>query len=121
MLKLLFNSVKQVPFQKHLGVYMDNKSDFRKVLRSIFKLVNRTIVNCPNNLPRAPLLTTHKFFIRSQLDHRDILYDLTFNNSFHGKLELIQYNALTITDAIIGTSREKLYREIGFESLQQRR
>ena len=40
---------------------------------------------------------------------------------FRGKLESIQYNAaLTITGAIRGTSKEKLYQELGFESLQQR-
>ena len=45
-----------------------------------------------------------------------------FNNSFHEKLESIQYNAaLAITGAIRGSSREKLYQELGFESLQQRR
>ena len=42
--------------------------------------------------------------------------------SFHQKLESIQYNAcLAITGAIQGTSKEKLYQEIGLESLQLRR
>ena len=42
--------------------------------------------------------------------------------SFHRKLESIRYNAaLAITSAIRGTSKEKLYQELGFESLQQRR
>ena len=36
-------------------------------------------------------------------------------------MESIQYNAaLAITDAIRGTSREKLYRELGLESLRKR-
>ena len=38
------------------------------------------------------------------------------------QLESIQYNlALAITGAIRGSSRETLYQELGFESLQQRR
>ena len=42
--------------------------------------------------------------------------------SFHQKLESIQYNAcLAITGVIQGTSKEKLYQEIGLESLQLRR
>ena len=42
--------------------------------------------------------------------------------SFHHKLESIQYNAcLAITGAIRGTSKEKLYQELGLESLQLRR
>ena len=37
-------------------------------------------------------------------------------------IESIRYNAaLAITGAIRRTSREKLYQELGFESLQQRR
>ena len=119
------NSVKQVQFQKHLGVYLDDKLDFREHLRNIFIKVNRTISllrKLHNNLPRAPLVAIDIFFIRPRLDYGDILYDQTFNNSFHEKLESIQYNAaLAITGAIRGTSREKLYQELGFESLQQRR
>ena len=61
-------------------------------------------------------------FVRPHLDYGDILYDQAFNNSFHERLESIQYNAaLVITGAVRGSSREKLYQELGFESLQQRR
>ena len=42
-----------------------------------------------------------------------------FNSVFHDQLESIQYNTcLAITGAIRGTSREKLYQELGLESLQ---
>ena len=42
--------------------------------------------------------------------------------SFHQKLESIQYNAcLAVTGAIRGTSKEKLYQELGLKSLQLRR
>ena len=52
----------------------------------------------------------------------DITYDQTFNMSFQQKVETIQYNAaLAITGAIRGSSREKLYQELGLETLQQRR
>ena len=38
-----------------------------------------------------------------------------FNNSFHQKIESLQYDAaLAITDALRGTSREKNYQELGF-------
>ena len=54
------------------------------------------------------------------MDYGDIIYDQAFNPSFHRKLESIQYNAtLAVTDAMRGTSKEKLYQELGFESLQQ--
>ena len=51
-----------------------------------------------------------------------MIYDQTFNMSFQQKVETIQYNAaLAITGAIRGSSREKLYQELGLETLQQRR
>ena len=64
----------------------------------------------------------YKAFVRPHLDYRDVLYDQAFDNSFHGKMESIQCNAcLAITGAIRGTSREKIYQELGLESLQLRR
>ena len=74
-----------------------------------------------NTLLRPALLTIYKYFIRPQLDYGDIIYDQTYNLSFHQKLESIQSNAaLALTGAITGSSREKLYQELGLESLQLR-
>ena len=90
------NSVKKVQLQKHLDVYLDDKLDFREHFQNIFKKMNRTISllrKLQNNLPRAPLVTIYKFFIRPHLDYRTILYDQAFNTSLHEKLESIQYNA----------------------------
>ena len=109
-------------FQKHLGVYLANRLDFREHFRNIFKMVNRIIsllCKLQNILPRAPLETIYKSFIRPHLDYGHILYDQMFNNSFHEKLESIRYNAaLAITSAIRGNSGEKLYQELDFESLR---
>ena len=72
-------------------------------------------------LSRSSLLTIYKTFIRSQLDFADVIYDQDCNLHFHGKLESIQYNTcLAITGAIRGTSSEKLYQELGLESLKLR-
>ena len=124
---LTFNnhSVKQVQFQKHLGVYLDSRLDFREHLQNMFNKINKTISllrKLQNNLPRTPLITIYKSFIKPLLDYGDILYNQTFNNSSHERLESIQYNAeLATTGVIRGSSREKFYQELGFESLQQRR
>ena len=73
-------------------------------------------------LPRSSLLTIYKTFIRSQLYFADVIYDQPCNSSFHEKLESIQCNAcLGMTRAIRGTSSEKLYHELGLESLKSRR
>ena len=69
-----------------------------------------------NLLPRSTLITIYKAFVRPHLDYGDILYDQAYNMSFHQKLESIQHSAyLSITDAIRGTSKEKLYQDVGLE------
>ena len=50
------------------------------------------------------------------------MYDQTFKESFHQRIESIQYNAaIAIAVAIRGTSSEKLYQDLGLESLRSRR
>ena len=57
-----------------------------------------------------------------QINDGDIIYDQSQNESFCEKLESVQYEAaLSITGAIQGTSREKIYQELGLESLKSRR
>ena len=56
------------------------------------------------------------------MDYSYVTYDQPSNDAFSNKLETVQYNAaLAITGAVKGTSREKLYQELGLEYLQQRR
>ena len=119
------NNVSQVNFQTHLGVILDVKLTFEEHLQNVFNKTNEKIgllKKLSNLLPRQALITIYKAFIRPHLDYGDVLYDQAFNNSFHAKMESIQYNAcLAITGAIRGTSREKIYQELGLESLQLRR
>ena len=69
-----------------------------------------------NALPRLSLLTSYKLFIRPHLDYGDIIYYQAYNASFQQKVESIQYNAaLAITEAIRGTSIEKIFEEQGSE------
>ena len=63
-------------------------------------------------LPSSFLLTIYKTFIRSRLDYADIIYDQAYNSAFHDKLE---------SGAIRGASTEKIYQELGLESLKSRR
>ena len=70
-------------------------------------------------LPRRSLLTIYKSFIKPQLDYGDVVYDQLSNDAFSNKLETLQHNvALAIPEAIAGTSREKLYQELGLDYLQ---
>ena len=112
----------QTNSQKYLGVTLDLKLIIKEHLLNIFKKVNRTICllcKLQNVLPRITLVTIYKTFVRFGLDYGNILHDRVFNNSFHNRLESIHYNAcLAITAAIRGTSREKLYQELGLELLR---
>ena len=87
----------------------------------MFKKINKTISllrKLQNKLPRGPLVTIYKSFVRPHLDYGNILYDQAFNNSFHEQIESIQYNAaLAIKGTIRDSSREKIYQRLGFESL----
>ena len=87
--------------------------------------INKTISlirKLQNLLPRTALITLYKAFVRPHHDYSDIIYDQDHNASLHQKLESLQGNAcLAITGAIRGSSREKLYQELGFESLRQGR
>ena len=116
------NNVPETNSQKHLGVVLDNRLSFEDHLKMILNKVNKTIGllrKLYNILPRSALLITYKSFIRSHLDYGDIVHDQAYNALFPQKLELLQYNAfLAITGAIRGTSRDKLFEELGLESLQ---
>ena len=107
--------------QRHLGILLDSKLTFEEHYKTILNNTNRTIgilSKLQSLLPRAALITIYKAFVRSYLDYDDVF----FNASFHEKLESIQYNAcLALTGAIRGTSKEKIYQELGLESLQIRR
>ena len=71
---------------------------------------------------RKSLLTICKSFVRPSFDYADIVYDKPLNKSSKRKIEMVQYNAeLIITGAFKGTSRDKIYQELGLESLADRR
>ena len=118
------NNVSRVNSEKDLGVVLDVKSTFEEHLKNVFNKTNKMIGllrKLSNLLPGQVLVTIYKAFVRPHLDYGDVFYDKAFNNSFHAKIESIQYNAcLAITRAIRGTSREKMYQELVLESLQLR-
>ena len=86
------NTVTLSITQKHLGILLDTKLDFQGHLKSIFSKVNKTglLRKLHNTLPRLPLLTISKSFIRPHLDYGDVIYDQAYNVSFHQKLESTQ-------------------------------
>ena len=112
-------------FQKHLGLFLDSKLNFSGHINEKIKKATKDInvirkMNLP--LPRFSLLTIYKSFARPHLGYVDVIYDQPNNSSLSDKIETLQYNAvLALTGAIKGTSKEKLYQELGLESLRNRR
>ena len=111
---LTFNNsqISQSEPQEHLGLNLDNKLNFSEHLKGVFDKISKTmglIRKFQPILPRFSLLTIYKTFVRPHLDYGDMIYDQTYNASFHRKLESIQYSAcLAITGTIRSTSYEKL-------------
>ena len=97
-------------------MFLDCKLNFEEHLKTIVNKINKTIGllrKLQNFLPRKSLLTMYKSFIRPHLDYGDIIYDQSYNTSFHQRLESLQYNtALAVTGSIRGTSKEKLHNEL---------
>ena len=88
------NIVIQVITQKHLGICGGTKLDFQDfwIFKGIFSKVNKTtglLGKLHHILPRSHLLTICKSFIRPHLDYGDVIYDQTYNTTFHQKLESI--------------------------------
>ena len=104
---------------------LDKKLTFNHHLKEKIPKANKgigLITRLYPYLPRKTLVNIYKAFVRPHLDYGDIIYDNPSNDTFCHKIESVQYNAaLAITGAIRGTSREKLYQELGLEYLSDRR
>ena len=73
-------------------------------------------------LPCSSLLIIYKSFTRPHLDYGDKVYNQPNKSSLSEKIEHLRYNAaLAITDAIKGSSKEKLYQQLGLEFLKDKR
>ena len=112
----------RVNIQKHLSLFLDSKLVFfdhlNEKTRKATKGVN-VIKKMNLLLPCSSLLTIYTLFFRP---HLDVIYGQPNKSRLSDKIETVQYNvALAITGAIRGTSKEKLYQELGLESLKDRR
>ena len=70
--------VMQTPYQKHLGLTLDEKSNFGEHLRYIANKVNTPIGllrKLQKSLARRSLVTIYKSLIRPHLDYGDVIFD----------------------------------------------
>ena len=120
---------------KHIGLTLDKKLTLQSHIKEGIKKANRHIgimKFMSKYVPRSTLETMYKAYVRSQLEYGDVIYHhpplaadhlSIYNlNEMMTKVESVQYRAaLVTTGAWKGTSKEKLYEELGWESLSQRR
>ena len=134
---LFFNGIvaPKVNEQKHLGLILDSKLSFeRHVNEKIIKA--KKCIGIIKYLSKFLSLKTleqmYKALVRSHLDYCDIIYHIPASNSqlnlgvtlssLMEKVERIQYQAaLAVTGTWQGSNRAKLYEELGWETLSDRR
>ena len=116
--ELTFNSipVARNSCTKHLGLFLDERLKFVEHIRYAIDKTKKGIA-----LMKEVFELTYILYVRPHLDYGDVIY-----HNQHAKsselLEKVQYQAgLIITNCWRGTNRLKLYKELGWESLSQRR
>ena len=137
---LFFNNIRltTVSEHKHLGVILDKKLTFESHVKEKANKTKRllgVLKRSSRYLPISALDRAYKSFIRPKLEYGDVLYHRTPSNSNQllplnvqylsnamAKLESVQYQAaIIVSGAWQGTSKEKIYKELGWEFLCHRR
>ena len=120
---------------KHLSIILDSKLSFSRHIESAISKPRQGVGMLrfiSRYLPRKTLNELYKLYVRSYVDYGDVIYHIPpkkcdLINSFilnhHMEiLESLQYSAArAITGAWKGTSKTKLFEELGWETLDKRR
>ena len=134
---IVFNNtpVKVVDEHKHLGMFLDSKLSFSTHIKEVISKTRKGIgmlKYLSKYLPRHTLNELYKLYVRPHLDYGDVIYHspakvCEFSHSVilpnqMEKLESVQYSAaLAVSGAWRGTPQEKVYAELGWESLSLQR
>ena len=116
--------VKRESETQHLGLILDNKLNFRSHITSKIKTATKglgLLKFLTRFMTREKLNHMYKIYVRPHLDCGDVIYHNQLVEMMK-KLESIQYNAaLIVSGCWKGTSMNKIYSELGWESLADRR
>ena len=129
------NEVKRVSDHKHLGLILDPKLNIAAHIKEKSASARKgigLIKHLRRYLPTKALDQIYKMHVRPHLDYCDFIYhipELKNNpssdinlNYLMTTLESLQYQAaLAVTGAWKGSNRDKIYEELGWESLHNRR
>ena len=113
---------------KHLGMILDAKLSFQSHIKEAILKARRgigLIRYLSKYGSRQMLDQIYELYVRPHLDYGDIVYhkyDPEMKLDTTKRLERTQYSAaLAVTGAWRGTSRQRLFEELGWESLYKRR
>ena len=113
---------------KHLGMILDSKLNFQSHIREVIVKARRgigMIRYLSKYVSREVLDVIYKLHVRPHLDYGDIIYhkfDPEMRFTFTQRIEQTQYlAALAVTGTWRGTNRQRLFNELGWESLYHRR
>ena len=114
--------VERASHDKHLSILIVEKLNFKQHINSTILKIKKgisVIKKLRHSLPQKFLILICESFLRPLIHYGDIIYDQHENEPFCEKLELGQYKiTLAITGAIQGTPPDKIYQELGLESLK---
>ena len=135
--EIRFNNipVMKVDEHKHLGIILDSKLSFSAHIKAAITKTRKGIgllKYLSKYLPRHTLNELFRLYVRPHLEYGDVIYHIpakvcefsgnTILSNLMQKSESVQYSAaLAVTGTRRGTSQEKLYAELGWESLSSRR
>ena len=123
--QIFFNSipVSCVSFQKHLGIYLDEKLNFNHNIKENMTKAMKEIgvfKRLSKMLPWNSLFIICKSFVRHHLEYRDILYDQPNNKCLCKKMRL--FNTMLVWPLTVPSKAHlKLNNELGLESFEFRR
>ena len=106
--------VKWTQIHKHLGIVLDSNQSYEQHINKTISFLSKF----QWILSTHSLITNYKTFIRPHLGYDGVIYNHAFDESFHQRLESIQYNAaIAVIGSIRGTLLEKLFQELRLETL----
>ena len=134
---IFFNNVevKRVSEHKHLGLILDSKLTFGSHINEKLAKARKgvgVIKYLSSHVPVRTLEHIYKTYVRPHLDFCDVIFHIPvkpnmFDSSLHlsywmEQIERLQYQAaLAVTGTWKGTSLNRIYEELGWESLSSRR
>ena len=120
--------VPVVKEHKHLGMILDSKLDFSAHVKEAIVKARRgigMIHHMAKYVSRDVRDQIYKLYVRLHLDYSHIIYhkpDPEFTHDMTKRLERIQYSAaLAVSGAWRSTNIDRLYEELGWESIYYRR